>query len=139
MLSPLTRMVRTLITDAGVADAEISVAVIGSGAIRRLNREYLAHDWITDVLAFDLSEGGEETLVGDIYICLVQARDQARRYGVSHEEELFRLAAHGTLHVLGFDHENEQERAEMFELQERAVRKYYKSSMAGAIAGEKCN
>jgi len=127
---------RALIADSGVNEAEISLALVGAAAIRRLNRHYLGHDWTTDVIAFDLSEGGQVGLVGDIYICLVQARRQARRFGISLEEELFRLAAHGTLHLLGCDHENEKDRTAMFELQERAVSKYFKHSLAGAIARE---
>ena len=133
MVSPLKRMVTKLVTDAGVREAELSLALVGAGAIRKLNREYLGHDWVTDVIAFDLSSGGGGMLMGDIYICLVQAGEQARRFGVSHEEELFRLAAHGTLHLLGYDHENDGEREEMFAVQERAVKKYFAKSLAGSI------
>jgi probable rRNA maturation factor len=127
-------MVAALVSDAGVADADFSLTLVGTAAIRKLNREYLGHDWVTDVISFNLSEGGVGLLMGDIYICLVQAREQARRFGVSHEEELFRLAAHGTLHLLGYDHENEDDRGKMFAVQERAVKKYYSKTMSGSIA-----
>jgi probable rRNA maturation factor len=128
-------MVTALVIDAGVKDAEISLALVGAGAIRRLNREYLGHDWVTDVIAFDLSAGGGEILMGDIYVCLVQAREQARKFGVSHEEELFRLAAHGTLHLLGYDHEKDGERENMFAVQERTVERFFDKSLSGTITG----
>ena len=51
-------MITALIAEAAVKQAVVSLAVVGAGTIRRLNREYLDHDRVTDVLAFDLSEGG---------------------------------------------------------------------------------
>jgi len=87
----------------GHADGEISVALLGDDEIRALNRTHLGHDIPTDVLSFALHEPGELVL-GDVYLGAEQARRQAREEGVSEAEELVRLAVHGTLHVLGWDH-----------------------------------
>lgn len=104
-------------------DVEISVALLPDGEMRRLNRQFLGKDRTTDVLAFTFP-GGEEPTVGDIYLGYDQAVRQAAELGVPLQEELARLAIHGTLHVLGHDHPEGPERAEspMFRLQERLLR-----------------
>ena len=85
------------------------------------------------MIAFDLSgddpEGGRgrravSVLVGDIYICVNRAAKQAAHYGVSLEEELVRLAAHGILHLLGYDHQTDSESRCMNSLQEQVVEKF---------------
>jgi probable rRNA maturation factor len=108
----------------GVGVAEISVTMLDDDAIRTLNRDHLEHDWATDVLSFALYVEGEPVL-GDVYLGVEQAARQAAEEGVPLAEELARLAVHGTLHVLGFDHPEEPgERAasEMYRVQEEIVR-----------------
>jgi probable rRNA maturation factor len=124
-------MMKEILLEEGVEQAELSISFVGRSMIRRLNRDYLDHDRVTDVISFNLSEGAGGALVGDIYICVLVARDQAARFGVCGEEELFRLAAHGTYHLLGCDHEDEEDRERMFALQERAVRRHFKHPWAG--------
>jgi len=102
---------------------------VGKHKIKSLNREYLGRSGVTDVICFNLSEqdriDSEGPLLGDIYICLTRAREQAKELGLPLEEELIRLAAHGVLHLLGYDHENEKDARRMFKLQEEAVGKHY--------------
>jgi probable rRNA maturation factor len=101
---------------------EVSVALLGDADIRALNREFLGHDRPTDVIAFALGEADD--LVGDIYLGVDQARRQAEELGVPLAEELVRLAVHGTLHVLGYDHPEGEDRYDspMFVVQERILR-----------------
>ncbi|HUF76878.1 MAG TPA: rRNA maturation RNase YbeY [Longimicrobiales bacterium] len=101
---------------------ELSLALLADEDIRDLNRRYLGKDAPTDVIAFALGEG--EELVGDVYIGVEQARRQAEELAMPLPEELARLAIHGTLHVLGHDHPegDERERSPMFVLQERLLR-----------------
>jgi probable rRNA maturation factor len=87
----------------GVAGAELSVAFVGDEPIASLNRQYLAHEGPTDVISFPLHAPGQPVL-GDVYVGVEQARRQADEFGVPLEVELLRLAIHGTLHVLGYDH-----------------------------------
>lgn len=69
--------------------------------IRKINREFLKHDYSTDVIAFPLGEeGGVE---GEIYINLDAAKRQAREYNVTYTQESRRLLIHGVLHLLGYD------------------------------------
>lgn len=107
----------------GVEVAEISLTLLDDAAIRALNRDHLDHDWATDVLSFALY-AGDEPVLGDVYLGVDQAERQAAEEGVSTVEEIARLAVHGTLHVLGFDHPEESEgRAdcEMYRVQEAIV------------------
>lgn len=112
---------RTLRGEGTDEAAEISVTLLDDDDIRALNRSYLDRDRATDVLAFAL---GASPLLGDVYVGLDRAREQAAENGIPLEEELVRLAIHGTLHVLGHDHPRGPERVDspMFELQERLVR-----------------
>ena len=112
-------VVHTLGSDE--ADAEVSVTLVSDDEITKLNREYLGKDDTTDVIAFSL--GDTAALLGDVYVCVDQARRQAKALHVSLGEELVRLAIHGALHVMGHDHPEGPERAEcpMFVLQERLL------------------
>lgn len=114
--------VRKTLASQGRPEVAVSVALLDDRDMRELNRRYLGTDASTDVLAFALGEG--EDTVGDVYIGIDQARRQAADVGVPLGEELVRLAIHGTLHVLGYDHPEGSEREEspMFSLQERLLR-----------------
>lgn len=116
------RAARAALDDRGVDEAELSVTLLGDRAIAALNRRWLDHDGPTDVLSFPLYGAGEPP-VGDIYIGVRQAGRQAAEHGVPVAEELARLAIHGTLHVLGFEHPEGAGRLEsrMWREQERIL------------------
>lgn len=119
----LERAVGVVLADGGVAEAELSLTLLDDGGIRALNLRYLGEDRPTDVIAFAL--GREPVLVGDVYLGSEQAARQAAELGLPLGEELVRLAVHGTLHVLGHDHPEGDDREEspMFRLQEALVRR----------------
>jgi len=118
----IRRAVRLVLTSEGRDDVDVSVAFLDDPDMRRLNDEYLGKDRTTDVIAFALPDEDGPTL-GDVYLGWEQAARQAEELGVTLDEELARLAIHGTLHVLGHDHPEgpERERSEMFVLQERLL------------------
>lgn len=117
----LEEAVRRTVMREGGEVVEISLALLGDDDIRDLNDRFLGHDRPTDVIAFTLGEDAER--VGDVYIGVDQARRQAAEHGIPLDQELVRLAVHGTLHVLGHDHPDGEDRYEspMFVLQERIV------------------
>ncbi len=117
----LEEAVRLTVSEEGGALSELSLTLLDDEEIRELNHRYLGHDRPTDVIAFALGEPPD--LVGDVYLGVEQARRQAREHGVELLHELRRLAIHGTLHVLGHDHPNGDERwgSPMFVLQERIL------------------
>jgi probable rRNA maturation factor len=121
--------VRHVLRARGVAEAEISVALLGDDEIAALNQEYLKHEGPTDAITFALHEAGDPPL-GDVYIGAEQAARQAAEFGATPGEEVLRLAIHGTLHVLGFEHPEGAERveSEMFRLQEALLTDFLGSS-----------
>lgn len=117
-------IVRATLEDEGVRDALVSVAFVGAGTIVRLNRDYLSRNGPTDVIAFGLERTGSSTpVIGDIYVCPKVAERNARRLRVPVKRELARLVVHGTLHVLGLDHPEDETRdsSAMWKKQERIV------------------
>lgn len=83
--------------------------------IRKLNRQYRDLDKVTDVLSFEI---GDSDLLGEIYISLERVRVQARRFGITYDDEIIRLFVHGMFHLLGYDHQDSKER-EVMESKER--------------------
>lgn len=117
--------VRHVLRAEGVDAAEISVALVGDDEIAALNQQYLSHEGPTDVISFHLHEEGEPPL-GDVYVGVDQAARQAAAFGAAADEEVLRLAVHGTLHVLGYEHPEGDDRAAspMFARQEALLREF---------------
>jgi len=113
-----------LIRHYRLKDPELSVAFVGEHAIRRLNREFLNEDKVTDVLSFPIAKRAADGrfYLGDIIIAPAQARRQAQHKGHGLERELGVLVIHGFLHLLDYDHGRgiEEEEARM---QKRLLKK----------------
>lgn len=131
-LERIEAAVRWALREEGVDEAEMSFALLDDAGIAALNEEYLEHAGPTDVISFALHGEGEAPL-GDVYIGVEQAVRQAAEFGATPAEELLRLAIHGTLHVLGYDHPKDAARAgsEMFERQEALLESFLASEAAG--------
>jgi probable rRNA maturation factor len=106
----VARMVRAAARQAGRRDYQVALRLTTDVAIRELNRDYRAKDKPTDVLAFAQLEGPAAALhpelLGDVVISIETARKQARR-GL--HAELLHLASHGLCHLLGYDHQTDDE------------------------------
>jgi len=85
-----------------------------------LNKQYLNHDFFTDILTFDMREPGEE-LKGDIYVSTDRVAENANRYVVPFEIELYRVMAHGLLHLIGYRDSTESEKQAMKEAEDQAL------------------
>jgi probable rRNA maturation factor len=129
----VARLVAKVLEEEGVRGAEVAVTFVGERRIRALNREHRGRDEVTDVLSFPLEEwetrapgaaspapdlgdvveavvsgkSGPPLLLGDIVVCLRRALDQARGDDLPPSLEVAVLLAHGTLHLLGYDHETD--------------------------------
>ena len=109
------------------SDAVLSVALVGEKKMRSLNKAWRKKDSATDVLSFSfLGAGGNDAgatkEAGEIIICLPVAARQARFYGLSEKKQIARLAAHGTMHIFGLDHERSKKEARQMErIQEKVV------------------
>ena len=115
----------------GISDlAEVNVTLVNDDEIKELNSAFRGIDKSTDVLSFPLGENGEydinpETdalMLGDIVISVEHALKQAEEYGHSIDREIAFLTVHSMLHLLGYDHvNNEAEEKEMFKKQEEIL------------------
>lgn len=124
----LTRVIEKTIEQEGISkDKEVSVIFVTPDRIQELNRDYRGHDRVTDVISFALNDtddtivGVELPILGDIFVCLEVARQQAVEYGHTLERELGFLVCHGLLHLLGYDHMTPEEEADMFSKQEAVL------------------
>jgi probable rRNA maturation factor len=114
---------RVLAWERAPAGSHIDVTLLSAAAMRRANRRATGRRGLTDVIAYPLPQP-DGTLLGDVYICPAAAA-RAAANGAGLREELTRLAVHGALHVLGYDHPegSGRTRSRMWRLQERYVTK----------------
>ncbi|MFC4411084.1 rRNA maturation RNase YbeY [Chungangia koreensis] len=116
-------------------DTEISLTFVTNEEIKEINREYRGKDSPTDVISFAMEEQGEgeieiigeesmPTVLGDIIISIERAKEQAEEYGHSYKRELGFLTVHGFLHLLGYDHMNEEDEKEMFGRQDEILHSF---------------
>ncbi len=95
-------------------EAELSILIIGPDHMRRLNNRFANNDYTTDVLAFPMSQEEEDlVLLGDVVMCPEVAQRHAERYNHSLGDELDLLLVHGVLHLLGYDHQGEDDKTKM--------------------------
>jgi len=136
----VSAVVRATLQDQAVTRAEISFVITDDEAMHELNRTYRGVDAPTDVLSFSSQEvNGEAQMpvdvppelavllnaqLGDVIIAYPYAARQARRFGNSVAAELRLLAVHGTLHLLGFDHDTPEAKDEMWTRQEEVLRAF---------------
>lgn len=111
------------------ASGNIGLRFVSEDEIQDLNRTYRHKNKPTDVLSFEISKelnvpiAKADIEFGDIVIAPAYAKREAARRKIDLAEEILRLVAHGTLHLLGFDHADEKSEARMFRLQEEAISK----------------
>jgi len=124
----LSEAVQAVLKDEGYReDAEVSLVFVDDDYIQELNNNYRGVDSPTDVLSFAMLEGEslpeeeEEVILGDVIISLETAERQAREYGHSFQREVAYLTLHGVLHLLGYDHQEEEDRRRMREREEEIL------------------
>lgn len=98
----------------------INIVLVNNDEIQRLNQTYRHKNYVTDVLTFP---DGYMSNLGDVFISIPKAEMQAEELGHSFQRELGFLCVHGFLHTLGYDHETEEDEAEMISLQNKILNK----------------
>lgn len=114
-----------------VKSALVSITFVDSSTIARLNRTHLGHEGPTDVISFAFVRATPaDPVIGDVYICADVARENARARRGSVREETARLVVHGILHILGYEHPEDERREEsdMWRRQERLLRRLVTTS-----------
>ncbi|TXK84130.1 rRNA maturation RNase YbeY [Paenibacillus sp. N3.4] len=149
-IAKLEELLRLAGEQEGVTTGEVALTFVDDAAIQELNKQYRDMDKPTDVLSFAMSEFGEDEIeinyeadeeadsdteeddnisegfiepLGDIIISVPRAISQAEDYGHSVERELGFLFVHGFLHLIGYDHQSEEEEKVMFGKQEEILQK----------------
>jgi len=128
-LKKLEEYMNFVVDKLEIKQAFFNIIFVSNDEIHDINREYRNIDRVTDVISFALEDNEEELfneyrLLGDIYIAIDVAYDQAVEYNHSREREVCFLATHGILHLLGYDHMTIEEEKEMFEKQEKLLKEY---------------
>lgn len=117
---------------------ELSIILLNNKKIQEINKKYRSINQETDVISFALEDNEEDNfdmffeegknpfprILGDIFISLDKAKEQADEYEHSFQRELAFLVVHGFLHLNGYDHQTEAEEKEMFNLQEKILKEY---------------
>jgi probable rRNA maturation factor len=105
------RVLKIVYNKEGKEIPALAVICTHNRFIRKINKEFLTHDFSTDVIAFPLgNDGGIEA---EIYINLDAARNQAKKYNVTYTQEARRLLIHGALHLLGYDDKTQRKKNKM--------------------------
>lgn len=128
-LEILEQYVKYVTKKLNIDQAIFNLILVDRDEIHTLNRDYRGVDRETDVITFALEDDDsfrnpEIRMLGDIYLCVPVAYEQAEIYGHSRIREICFLATHGILHLLGYDHMTEDEEKEMFSLQEELLSDY---------------
>lgn len=113
---PFKGAVGNVLEWGSIDHAHIAVIFLDDDELLAMNREFLNHDYYTDVITFPLET---DPLEGEIYISIDRAREQAAERGIGLYREVLRLAVHGTLHLLGYDDATPEQRREMSRLEDR--------------------
>jgi probable rRNA maturation factor len=117
---------RAIDAAGNASNIEVSVRVVGAGEMQQLNSEFRDQDKPTNVLSFPAGDlaglpDAAERPIGDIVVCAAVVADEAERQGKTESDHWAHMIVHGTLHLLGFDHENDSDAAKMESLEIRIM------------------
>ena len=114
-----TAWIKAVAATYGRKVGDIGYLFVSDDRILEVNKEYLGHDYFTDIITFGYDEG--ETISGDIVISLDTVRTNAAQYGKDYDEELHRVIIHGILHLCGINDKGPGEREIMEAAENRAL------------------
>ena len=114
-----TAWVKAVAASYGKRVGEIAYIFVDDEKILEVNRQYLGHDYYTDIITFDYCEG--DVMSGDLFISLDTVRTNAEQVGATYEEELHRVIIHGILHLCGINDKGPGEREIMEAAEDKAL------------------
>jgi probable rRNA maturation factor len=124
-LRKIRRAARTILADLALPDAELSILLVDDAQIRELNRRHLGRDKPTNILAFSMREGEFSTLhphlLGDLVISVETAQRQSNRFSLDDTKMVLLLMIHGTLHLLGYEHEGTKKGAHEMAIKQKEL------------------
>lgn len=107
--------------------AELQYIFVSDDRLLEINRQFLQHDFYTDIITFPLSEPGQP-ISGEVYISVDRIRENAREFGRPIKEELLRVIFHGALHLCGYKDKTASQQREMRQLEEKYLDLHQKCS-----------
>lgn len=114
-----TAWVKAVVAGYGKKVGEIAYIFVDDEKILEVNRQYLEHDYYTDIITFDYSE--DDVISGDLFISLDTVRTNAEQVGATYEQELNRVIIHGILHLCGINDKGPGEREIMEAAEDKAL------------------
>ena len=117
----LKRFIRAIFKKQRKPLAELQYIFCSDSYLLNINRQFLHHDYYTDIITFDLSEK-DQPITAEIYISVDRVRDNARNFDSSLRIELQRVIFHGALHLCGFKDKTKMDQAEMRNMEETCLR-----------------
>lgn len=115
----ITKWIKAVAATHGRIVGEIGYLFVNDEKILECNRDYLGHDYYTDIITFDYDEGSQ--INGDIVISLDTVHTNAEKFGKTYEEELYRVIIHGILHLCGINDKGPGEREIMEDNEDKAL------------------
>lgn len=114
-----TNWIKSVVETYGKKIGDISYIFCSDEKILEVNNQYLQHDYYTDIITFDYSEG--KIISGDIFISLDTVKSNSEEFKTNYLEELHRIMIHGVLHLCGVNDKTDKERAYMTECENKAL------------------
>lgn len=108
----LLPVLEKIIEDYNLDNEYTNVIFMTDDALLEINKEYLRHDYYTDIITFNYSEDAS-VLEAELYISIDRVQDNAKQFGISFQEELYRIVIHGFLHLAGFEDKDLTEKEKM--------------------------
>ena len=109
------------------SDYNINYIFCSDEYLLSINKQYLKHKTLTDIITFDLSEKGSDILIADIYISIERVEENAKEFDKKFMEELLRVVVHGILHLIGYKDRTKQQKTTMRRLETRWINHYIKN------------
>lgn len=115
----ISKWVKAVVASYGRRTGDVGYMFVSDERILEVNREYLGHDYYTDIITFDYDEA--DTVSGDLVISLDTVRSNAELFGKTYDDELHRVIIHGILHLCGINDKGPGEREIMEAAEDRAL------------------
>ena len=120
----IARWVEAIAEAEGFVAGDINYIFCSSEVHRKMNIDFVGHDYFTDIITFDYSELEEGVVSGDIFIDVETVADNARIYGVTAREEMLRVVVHGVLHLCGQKDKDPEDEKEMHRKEDKYLAMY---------------
>lgn len=115
----LKQWIKAIVENNKKEVGEISYIFCSDEQLLEINKEFLNHDYYTDIITFDYSE--TDVVSGDLFISIERIKDNAKTLKTSYQEELHRVIIHGVLHLLGYKDKTEEESENMRKLEDECL------------------